>query len=329
MARRGPSKVALTKALCSALAAGASLEQALRVAKAASPTHADALERAAEEVGNDAFRKDVLARLELEPPIAGAVLGKVRREYLIRTARIALDAMRVEEAPPAQDGTLPEIHLLAASVVSILVALWACVSGVLVDRTGGQLALVAALGALAASVFALLERWPIGSRFQLLRVIAFPPMLFFDLEKIIERAHRPLLDARRVLAWLAAGEIAGLVPGAVIAQLLLDTRSLRERRLLRALEKELRGAADARRASELWMTKARMPEALIKVAQHPLEEETIAQGTQRLARMVALLPRRARAELVFHYLAVALLGIAVYAIASSILLAIARAGVVE
>jgi hypothetical protein len=329
MRSREPSRVALTKALCSALAGGASLERALLIAKEASPAHAPALERAAHEVGNDVFRRDVLQRLELEPPIAGVVLGRVRREYLADAATIALDAMRIEEPRAPRDAPLPEMYLLLAAVVSIAVTLWLWfwARGVAIEPSLILIALGAGIASLLASLVTLLRKWPVGSRFELLLVLLFPPLFFFDLQRIMEHAHRPLLDAKRVLIWLAAGELAGLVPGAVIAALLADVRSFREHRLLRALETRLRGTADARRAAETWMATAKMPAALVQVAQAVLPGDSNTSATLRLARMVALLPARARLEQVLPYVALGLLVAAAYAITSGLLLAIARVGV--
>lgn len=329
MLDRNPSRLPMTRALCTALAAGASLEQALLIAKEVSPHYAGRLENAAREVENDAFRKDVLQHLELDPPIAGAVLGRARREQLAHVAEIAVGAMRGEEPRALNDAPLSDIYLVFASAIAVLVALWVWRSAMPIDPRAMLAGAIAAFGALAAAIATLLRKWPVGSRFELLMVLIFPPLLFFDTARIIERTQRPLLDTKRVLAWMAAGEVAGLVPGAVIAALLLDVRSVREHRLLRKLESKLRGSGDARKAAETWMATSAMPQAMVKVAQHPLPGDSNADATLRLARIVGLLPQRFRVEAFLPYLALLLLVVAATAIGAGVLIAIANIGGIE
>jgi hypothetical protein len=327
--KRGPSRVAPTKALLSALAAGAPLDRALLIAAHLAPDVAETWNRAAVESRNDAFRADVLARLGLEPPAAAAVLGRAKRERFGEIARLALEALRAEEPKSPFEASAAELYLVVASVTSILVSLFVLRWLVMADRTGLLVALGAAGLALAASSVALIRKWPVGARSEMLLLFLFPPLVFFRLSRVIERASRPLLDARRVLLWLAAGEIAGLVPGAVIAALALDVRSVREHRLLRKLENELRGAADARRAAEVWISAAKMPEALVRAAAHPLPGDTIAAATERLARLVALVPPRARIESILPHAAIVLLAVAAYGIAGSVLFGVAELGVIS
>lgn len=326
MLDRNPSRLPMTRALCTALAAGASLEQALLIAKDVSPHYAGRLENAAVEVGNDAFRKEVISRLELDPPIAGAVLGRARREQLGRIAEIAVEAMKRDEKRGSNDAPLSDLYLVFASVIAGLVALWVSQIALPIDPRALWIGSIAAIASLIAAVLTLLRKWPVGSRFELLLVLIFPPLVFFDTARIIERTQRPLLDTKRVLAWIAAGELAGLVPGAVIAALLLDVRSFREHRLLRKLESKLRGSGDARKAAETWMATTAMPEAMVKVAQHPLPGDSNTDATLRLARIVGLLPQRFRLETFLPYVSLLLLVIAAAAISGGILIAISGLG---
>lgn len=202
--RARPTRAGLTKALFSALAGGASLEQALVVAAEASPEHAETLRRAAGDVGNDAFRKDVIARLELEPPVAAQLLAKAPRARLQHVAELTLAAMKPNTPRLMQDAPLPELYLAMASVFSLMIALVVWQTVQLVDRTAVLWAIGAGVVALSTSGLAVLRKWPVGSRHELFLVLIFPPLLFFDTPRIIERAMRPLLDARRVLLWLAA-----------------------------------------------------------------------------------------------------------------------------
>jgi hypothetical protein len=324
MFRARPSRAALTKALFSALAGGASLEQALVVAAESSPEHGDVLRRAAGDVENDSFRKEVIAQLELEPPIAGLLVARARRDRLQEVATIALAAMK-PNAPRLQETPLPELYLALASLIAIGISL-VISQGPLAQSTAVLWAISASLLSLAASGLAVLRKWPVGSRFELFLALLFPPLLFVDTPRIIERAMRPLLDVRRVLVWLAAGELCGIVPGAVIAALVLDVRSFRELRLLRALDTRLRGTTDARSAAEAWMSTARMPKVLVEIAKRPLPGESSEEATLRLARLVALVKPRVPLEAVLPYVSIICLAIAGYALAASLMIELSKGG---
>src|SRR5688572_637707 len=117
--RPSGSRLPETKALFAALAGGATLERSLAIAAEVSPTHREAFLLAADDLRNDAFRREVIARLQLDPPIAAAILSKARREKLPEIAHIALDALRIDETRDHR-APLLELYLLFAS----LTALW-------------------------------------------------------------------------------------------------------------------------------------------------------------------------------------------------------------
>lgn len=318
-----------TKAVLHALAAGATLRQGLTVAAHASKDLERTFLRAADDAEDDAFRSEALERIGLEPPIVGLVLGRARKADLKTAAALCLEAMSEEEPRPR--GSFSSVWLLFTATTVIMVGLATFHSVSLLGAGRWTIAFAIALGVLGL-VFAgvaiertILTRWPLALRLLLMASLFFPPLFFVLFRLSPDRMLAPPLDARRIILWIAAGESAGMVPGAVIAALGRARRWMDFRLLLR-MQVRVRGATNTKEAAGLLGRSSELPDAVGPMAGVELEGDSAISMARRLASMLELSAPRLRWETALGYVAAALIVIGAYLLASEVILAVARLG---
>lgn len=315
------SPLSATKATLAALAGGASLSEALGVGTRLAPRGmGDALESARAHVDDAAFQRDAVQRIPFEPRVVGTLLAQAppgsRREVAILASR-ALEP----ETRPVKLFLEPAGILITAVVVLLVATVIRTFLGHVAEATSasvplfvsitGRSALAQALAGLGLVTAALSLLWRRGRP-----SLAIASSVF---------GRRSVLSLDRLLLWVAAGDEAGVVPGAVMSALRKDAPPGWRQRLGR-LEVILRGASRGRAAAEAILRTAGRPD-LVPVAVADLAQEPSGRAVARLARLVpfrettpADLPRS------LGYLAMGLLAAAVYVIASEIYVYISTLG---
>lgn len=291
------------------------MKEALLIGASAANEAGVGLRRAAEDAEDDAFRRETMERAGFSPRIVGVLLGRSRRENLRAVAGLALRALAPETSTERREATYA-IGVFFTGSVAITIGL------TMLGGAGGALGLsrLVALGAVSLaslgvvlSALTLQRRWLSGwtlrARLLFFGALVFPPLLLFVLPAALRGGSAAPLDTRRILLWLAAGEVVGLVPGAVIAALRASD-SPTELWLLGRIEARIRGATSAKEAVVLWsrgerssgdrtwrlgrgsgLFASRRDPSLLAECQ--LEGDSAPGAIERIARMLALSGDRA------------------------------------
>lgn len=316
------SALLATKAILAALAGGASLSEALGVGTrlAGGGMHA-ALESARGHVDDAAFQRDSVRRIPFEPRVVGALLAQAPSERRREVATLALKAL-VPETQPVKLHLEPTGALVGAIFVLLVATVMRSFLGSMAEAADvpafsampgriGVAQLLAGIG-LVVALFSLF--WRRGRP-----PLAAAPSLIL--------ARRPVLSLDRLLFWVAAGDAAGVVPGAVMSALQKDAPAGWARRLGR-LEVILRGVSRGRPAAEAILRTSGRPD-LTLVAAARFADESDARAVERLARLVPLgqtgladLPRS------LGYVSMVLVASAAFVAVSSVYVAISMLGAV-
>ncbi len=277
-----------TKAMLSALAGGASLQQALSVAAQVSDSASlsEALRQASAHVEDENFRRESMESLPLEPPVVGLIFGRGERDSLKPAAELALRAMAPEARPLRLLRRFSGVSISASIVAVTSFSSAVFLSGIpmlKLDATRLYLGHGLALAGLFFTLLSFLgeharapKRLYLKLSLWMLSCLFFPPVTVLTLpifwSSFVREIGRAPMDTSRVLLWLAAADRAGILPGAVIAGLEASARGFSERRLLRSLEPQMRGATDMRVAVQGWLRSQKLSADLVRFAVTPFEE---------------------------------------------------------
>jgi hypothetical protein len=278
-----------TKAALSAAAAGASTADALTIA-----AEVDARLRAiATEARTSELGRPRLEALELDPPLAGAILAMPSGVPRMRAAELVLSALAMK---PEKRGILGAIALLIVTSVLLQILVVMASTAKISEQLETPavpiaLALVALAHVLALGALALrLERAPVRT----LALAAFVPWLMpVTLMTAGERNRRRGISRAGVLRCLAAGELAGLGHAETARRLLPSFGG-------RAAGLDLEGlaSADGRRLDEALVRWAGRRSAVRALGATPLVGESQADALVRLARLTTIERAARTAELV-------------------------------
>lgn len=254
-----------TRAVLAALAGGAPPADALRAgANATGSAHVSAAFRAAaDDLRGDAFRRDVITRARLEPPVVGVLLARAPREALAAVAQTVLRAARRPRRGWHRIARVLYLCLLALLEIAV-----ATVAGKYVLQLqlvpGAHAELVTAGAVLAALAILLVTA---GGAFE---------------------SGRLRLETPELMDWLVAAELAGLPPGAAL-EALSPSASVIDRARLSRLTQKVRGAASVGEAMTTWAERGGLQGPLSKVVGLVAEGEAPAQAAARVARIAAAL----------------------------------------
>ena len=290
-----------TRAVLAALAAGAAPADALRAG--ANSTEdvgvSEAFRGAADDLRGDAFRRDVITRVALDPPVVGLLLARAPKEALAPVAATALQAM--ERVRRSWKNVLRAVYLAFLALAELGTA---AVLATFVLKT-----LPAAESTQAVTAGAVLA---------LLAILLLASGLALDRGKL-------RLETPQLMYWLVAAEQAALPPGAVLEVLMRSASFADELRLSR-LSQRLRGAASVAEAMTTWAERGGLRGPLSKVVGLVADGEEPATAAARVARIAASLHPPAPAVRPYVSAAALLVVAAAGLIAGAIFQALAHLG---
>lgn len=247
-----------TRATLHFLAGGSPLADALRAASnAAESTPVRASFRAAaDDLGTDTFRRDVLARIGLEPPVVAVLLARAPRDAL----------------PEVAESILAAISRPLARHREWVIALYL-----------GGVALLELVTAASLSQAAMLDA---ASPFWMPAMILAAIALFTVSAGVWIAERRLELGVAQIVFWLVAGERAHVPPAAVL-EALRGSVSLHARLAISRLIDRARGAASVSDALTLWAEKGGLRGPLARLVGLVAEGETAAAAAARVGRIAA------------------------------------------
>jgi len=248
-----------TRASLASLAGGASLKDALRAAASVcqAPEIGARYAAAADDLGSDSFRAEVIGKLAFSPAVVGLLLARSPKSALAQVAESSIQAL------PRRTR---DIRGKMTRAYVVLLAIMAGAAGAALDLGVRQMA-----------------NAPVSNLIYVLAGLAFALAVLSQAWATIGEGST---GQSQLLYWFVAAERAGVPPGAVLEPIIAGAPL--SARPLEALRRDLRGVDTIRDAITVWAESSGLRGPAARLAGLVPEGDDAVGAAERMARIAAL-----------------------------------------